>query len=164
MIKLLVLDVDGCMTNGDIIYTHDGVESKHFNVKDGFGIVSWIKLGNEVAIITGRESTIVKNRAHELGIQHLFQGIKNKDVVLNELLNSLKIHHDEVAAIGDDINDYKMLKNVGRSFTPKDAVVEIQELVDTVLSKKGGEGAVREMIDTLLVENGQKEAFLALWI
>lgn len=164
MIKLLVLDVDGCLSDGKLIYSTDGIESKHFNVKDGLGISTWVKLGNQVAIITGRNSTIVERRAKELGIQHLHQGIKDKDRVLKEIVESLNISFDEVAAIGDDLNDYNMLRLVGKSFTPKNGVKEIREIVGTVLSYDGGDGAVREMIDTLVDENNQREDFMAVWI
>jgi len=164
MIKLLVLDVDGCLTDGKIIYSADGIESKHFNVKDGLAITTWLKIGNQVAIITGRQSSIVKKRADELGIQHLYQGINDKDRVLKELVASLGLRADEVAAIGDDLNDYGMLQYVGCSFTPANGVKEIQENVDTVLTNKGGEGAVREMIDILVDENGQRETFLSVWM
>jgi len=164
MIKLLILDVDGCLTDGKIIYSNESAETKEFNVKDGLAIVSWIKLGNQVAIITGRESIIVKKRADELGIQHLYQGVKDKASLLRELITSLSLEFYEVAAIGDDLNDFKMLSLAGRSFTPADGVKEIREVVDTVLSKSGGDGAVREMIDIILEENDQKEDFLSLWI
>ncbi|MBN2815888.1 MAG: HAD hydrolase family protein [Campylobacterales bacterium] len=164
MIKLIILDVDGCLSDGGLIYSAQGIESKEFNVKDGLGIATWIKMGNQVAIITGRKSEIVKNRANELGIQHLFQGIKNKEQVLNELVDSLGLQFYEVGAIGDDLNDYHMLKKVGRSFTPKDGVEEIRALVDTTLQNSGGKGAVREMIDILVNENDQKESFLSVWI
>jgi len=164
MIKLLVLDVDGCLTDGKIIYTSNSSEVKEFNVKDGLAIASWIRMGNHVAIITGRNSYIVKRRADELGIQHLYQGIKDKDRVLGEIVDSLGLSFYEVAAIGDDLNDYSMLSLVGRSFTPNNGVKEIQELVNTVLSKNGGDGAVREMIDIIIEENDQKKEFLSLWI
>lgn len=164
MIKLIVLDVDGCLSDGLITYSNDLIESKNFNVKDGLGISSWIKLGNHVAIITGRNSTIVQKRAKELGIQHLFQGIKDKESVLKKLVKDLNLSFDEVGAIGDDLNDYKMLKQVGRSFTPKNGVKEIQNIVDTTLSYNGGDGAVREMIDMLVDENNQYEEFMAMWI
>jgi len=164
VIKLLVLDVDGCLSDGKLIYSTDGVESKNFNVKDGLGISTWVKIGNQVAIITGRNSTIVEKRAKELGVQHLHQGIKDKDRVLKEIVNSLGITLDEVAAIGDDLNDYHMLSLVGKSFTPKNGVKEIKDLVQNVLSFDGGDGAVREMIDTLVDENGQREVFKAVWI
>lgn len=164
MIKLIVLDVDGCLTDGSIIYSSDSVETKSFNVKDGLAISSWIKMGNYAAIITGRQSSIVKRRADELGIKHLFQGIKEKNKVLKELVESLDLKFYEVAAIGDDLNDYHMLSSVGRSFTPKDGVKEISAIVDTVLSRKGGAGAVREMIDILIDENDQREEFIGIWV
>lgn len=164
MIKLIILDVDGCLTDGGLIYSADAIESKIFNVKDGLGISTWIKTGNQVAIITGRNSKIVQRRAEELGVQHIFQGVKDKDRVLKELVSSLGLNFYEVGAIGDDLNDYNMLNLVGKSFTPKDGVKEIKEIVNRVLSYNGGEGAVREMIDILVEENDQKEEFMAVWI
>ena len=163
MIKLIVLDVDGCLTDGSLIYSADAIESKSFNVKDGLGITTWIKTGNHVAIITGRNSTIVERRAKELGIQHLHQGIRDKDRVLKEIIELLNLKPHEVGAIGDDLNDYNMLSLIGRSFTPNNGVKEIKELVDTVLSSNGGDGAVREMIDILVDENDQRDTFLSVW-
>ena len=159
MIKLIVLDVDGCLSDGKIIYSSDGQEYKNFNVKDGLGITTWIKMGNEAAIITGRNSTIVEKRAKELGITHLYQGVDDKDRVLQELIDSLGLKSYEVAVVGDDLNDYNMLLKAGRSFTPNNGVKEIQAIVQTVLSRKGGDGAVREMIDILVDENDQREQF-----
>jgi 3-deoxy-D-manno-octulosonate 8-phosphate phosphatase (KDO 8-P phosphatase) len=164
MIKLIVLDVDGCLSDGKIIYSEDMIESKAFNIKDGLGISTWVKIGNEVAIITGRNSKIVQRRAEELGVQHLFQGIKDKDRVLKELVSSLGINFDNVAVVGDDLNDFKMLNLAGRSFTPKNGVKEIQNIVDVVLSRDGGDGAVREMIDSLVDNNNQREQFMAVWL
>ena len=164
MIKLLVLDVDGCLSDGKLIYSLDGMESKNFNVKDGLGISTWIKMGYQVAIITGRNSSIVQRRAAELGIQHLHQGVREKDKVLLEIVKMLGIRLCEVAAIGDDLNDYSMLSLVGRSFTPSDGASEIKSLVKSVLTLKGGEGVVREMIDMIVNENDQKEDFLAVWV
>jgi len=164
MIKLIVLDVDGCLSDGGLIYSADGIESKEFNVKDGLGISTWIKMGNEVAIITGRDSQIVKRRATELGIKHLYQGVHNKDEVLEKLVDLLELKFYQVAAIGDDLNDFHMLSKVGRSFTPYNGVKEIKNIVNTTLSSRGGEGAVREMIDILVDENDQREEFLAVWI
>ncbi len=164
MIKLIVLDVDGCLTDGKLIYLSDGIESKSFNVKDGFGISMWNKIGNHSAIITGKKSQMVKRRADELGIKHLYQGIKDKERVLVELVESLGIEFTEVAVIGDDLNDYKMLKLASESFTPKNGVKEIQDIVKTILSKDGGDGAVREMIDILIDKNSQRDEFMAKWI
>jgi len=164
VIKLIVLDVDGCLSDGKLIYSAEGVESKNFNVKDGLGISTWVKIGLHVAIITGRNSKIVQKRADELGIQHVFQGIKDKDRVLKELVESLGLKFYEVGAIGDDLNDFNMLKLVGRSFTPNDGVKEIKEIVDTTLTCRGGDGAVREMIDTLVDEADMRDKFMEIWI
>jgi len=164
MIKLIVLDIDGCLTDGRIIYSSDEVEIKGFHVKDGLGITTWIKTGNHVAIITGRNSPIVEKRAKELGVQHLYQGIRDKDRVIKEIVASLGLAFSEVAVIGDDLNDYKMLGLAGRSFTPSDGHDEIKKIVNTVLSRSGGNGAVREMIDILVEENNQKEEFLSVWL
>ena len=164
MIKLIILDVDGCLTDGKLIYSAQTIESKNFSVKDGLGISTWVKMGLHVAIITGRKSKIVEDRAKELGIQHVFQGIKDKDRVLKELVDSLGFKFYEVGAIGDDLNDYNMLGLVGRSFTPNDGVKEIKKRVDTVLSTNGGDGAVREMIDMLVDEADMRDEFMKVWI
>jgi len=164
MIKLIVLDVDGCLTNGGLIYSADAIESKTFNVKDGLGISTWIKMGNQVAIITGRNSKIVQRRAEELGIQHIHQGIKDKDRVLKEIVDSLNLNFYEVGAIGDDLNDYNMLSLVGKSFTPNNGVKEIKKIVNKILTSNGGDGAVREMIDILVDENDQREEFMKVWM
>ncbi|MCK9491751.1 MAG: HAD hydrolase family protein [Sulfurimonas sp.] len=164
MTKLIVLDVDGCLSDGKLTYSSNGVETKSFNVKDGLAISSWIKMGNHVAIITGRKSSIVKRRAKELGIKHLYQGVKDKQKILKEVVDSLGLNLYEVAAIGDDLNDYHMLCLVGKSFTPSDGVKEIKEIVKRVLSKNGGDGVVREMIDLLVDENDQREEFMRVWI
>lgn len=164
MIRLIVLDVDGCLTDGKIIYSSDGSETKNFNVKDGLAISSWIRMGNQVAIITGRNSKIVETRANELGVKYLFQSVKDKEKVLKELIDSLGLKYYEIGAIGDDLNDFKMLSKVGRSFTPKDGVKEIREAVDTVLTCNGGDGAVREMIDILVDESDLREQFMAVWL
>jgi len=164
MIKLIVLDVDGCLSDGKITYSADFIESKSFNVKDGLGISTWNRIGNFSAIITGRDSTIVAHRAKELGITHYYQNIKDKERVLREIIVSLGVDFSEVAVIGDDLNDYRMLKLAGKSFTPNNGVKEIKEIVDVVLKKSGGDGAIREMIDILVDENSQREEFLSVWI
>lgn len=164
MIKLVVLDVDGCLSDGKIIYDALGVELKNFNVKDGFAIVHSMPLGLEFAIITGRDSKIVQNRAKELGIKYLYQGVKDKLFKLNELCELMGIALEEVACVGDDLNDYRILKSVGLSFAPKDAIKEVKEIVDIVLSLNGGDGAVREMIEIVLEKNSMLDAFRAKWL
>ncbi len=164
MIKLLVFDLDGTLTNGKINYTSSGEEFKSFDVKDGFAIASWIRLKREVVIITGRNSTINQKRADELGIKYLFQGIKNKKEKLDQLLLELNIKQDEVAVIGDDLNDLSMLQAVTYSFAPNDAVLEVKQRVNRVLSKNGGEGAAREMIEIILKDEDCYDEFLSPWL
>ncbi len=164
MIELIVLDVDGCMTDGRIIYTAEGDEIKAFNVKDGFAIVNWIALGRHAAIITGRSSKIVERRAKELGIKHFYQGVKDKLARLEALCGELGITLEQVAVIGDDLNDYRMLKACGHSFVPNDAMHRVVEIADTVLSRKGGDGAVREMIELLILREGLEEEYLSKWL
>ena len=162
-IELIVLDVDGTLTDGKIIYTQNGDEVKTFSVKDGLAIASWVKLGKKVAIITGRNSKIVERRAKELGIEHLFQGVHNKQEVLEKLLQSLKLTMQNVASAGDDLNDYKMLKASKLAFVPADASYYVKEIADVILSRDGGDGAIREMIEELIEQENLKEEYLSLW-
>jgi 3-deoxy-D-manno-octulosonate 8-phosphate phosphatase (KDO 8-P phosphatase) len=162
-VELIVLDVDGCLTDGWIVYSAEGDEIKAFDVKDGLAIASWIRLGKQAAIITGRRSKIVERRAKELGITHLYQGVREKGDRLEELLMELKLEPHQVAAIGDDLNDYPMLERAGRAYAPADAIELIRQRVDWVLEARGGRGAVREMIEDLIEVEGLREEFLALW-
>ena len=162
-IELIVLDVDGTMTDSRITYSENGDEIKSFNVKDGLAIASWRKLGRQVAIITGRSSAIVARRAKELHIEHFYQGIHNKKEVLENLLEKLDLTMDNVAAIGDDLNDLQMLNAAKISFVPRDASAYVDKIATVILSKKGGDGAVREMIEHLIVEEGLEKKYLELW-
>jgi 3-deoxy-D-manno-octulosonate 8-phosphate phosphatase (KDO 8-P phosphatase) len=163
VIRLILLDVDGCMTDGGIIYNEKAEETKNFNVKDGFIIRSWLRMGHHVAIITGRESAIVAHRAKELRIPYVFQGVDNKLEVAQKLCEELGLQSHEVAAIGDDLNDYNMLQWVGQGYTPKNGVYYLHA-VATVLEKVGGDAVVREMIEKVIDHNGEREKFLSLWI
>lgn len=163
MIRLIILDVDGCMTEGKIIYASDGSEMKNFNVKDGFAIKEWLKMGHYAAIITGRESSIVIRRAKELGIEHLYQGVKDKRTVAAELCSKLGIDASEVAAIGDDLNDYRLLQWVAQAYTPYDGSEYIRAFAN-VLERTGGDACVREMIEKVIRSNGEEEKFLSQWI
>jgi 3-deoxy-D-manno-octulosonate 8-phosphate phosphatase (KDO 8-P phosphatase) len=162
-IELIVLDVDGTMTNSHITYSENGDEIKSFNVKDGLAIASWRKLGKQVAIITGRSSKIVERRAKELKIEHFYQGVDNKKEVLEDLLQKLDISMQNVAAIGDDLNDLSMLNAVAISFVPQDASSYVDKIADVILSKRGGDGAVREMIEYLIKKENLEDEYLALW-
>jgi len=162
-IELIVLDVDGTMTDSRITYSEMGDEIKSFNVKDGLAIASWKKLGKQVAIITGRTSAIVARRAKELGIEYFYQGVHNKKEILESLLRELRLTSDHVAAIGDDLNDLPMLKFAKISFVPQDASAYVHKAATVVLDKKGGDGAVREMIEYLIKKEGLEAKYLALW-
>ncbi len=164
MIELIVLDVDGTMTNGKIIYSTTGEELKGFCVKDGLAIVTWQKLGKRVAIITGRKSSIVENRANELKIEFLYQKIKNKDEKVEEILEKLNLTWDNVAVIGDDLNDYTMFKKAKYGFAPSDASSYIKDIATHILEKRGGEAAVREMIEHLVKLEGLEEEFVNIWV
>jgi 3-deoxy-D-manno-octulosonate 8-phosphate phosphatase (KDO 8-P phosphatase) len=163
-LKLVVFDVDGCMTNGAISYDSNGNEIKTFNVKDGLGIVTLHKMGIKTAIITGRDSSIVTNRVKELGITYLYQGVKKKIEKLDEILEKEGFKYSETAYIGDDINDVPILRVAGYSFAPKDALPYAKDAAKIVLSKCGGDGAVREMIEILLKECDLQERFKEHWV
>lgn len=160
---MIVLDVDGTLTDGKITYDSNGTETKSFDVKDGFAIVSWIRMGRKAAIITGRNSPIVEKRAKELGITYFYQGVKDKFAKLKEILDEEKISLEEVASIGDDLNDYAMLKNSGISFSPADATIYIEDVVDIKLSRTGGNAAVAEMIEYLVKRENLQEAYTEHW-
>ena len=162
-IELIVLDVDGTMTDSRISYSSTGDEIKSFNVKDGLAIASWRKLGKQVAIITGRKSDIVARRAKELNIEHFYQAIENKKEVLEELLLKLDLTMESVATIGDDLNDLQMIKASKISFVPRDASIYVEREATVILTKKGGDGAVREMIEYLIIKEGLMDKYLGLW-
>lgn len=149
-LKLVVLDVDGTLTDGGIYIDNNGVESKKFNIKDGAGIVLAQKYGIEFMILTGRKSHCVEIRAKELGIKFIEQGISHKEIFLNDFLLSHKISPFEVAYIGDDYNDLACMKLVGCKVCPSDAIDVVKEVVDCVMAHKGGEGAVRDFCDYLI--------------
>ncbi|MDY5185890.1 HAD family hydrolase [Helicobacter trogontum] len=152
MIKMIVLDVDGTLTNGQIGLLHiNGVitETKSFNVKDGMGISEWIKSGGLVSIISGRQCILTQHRAKELGIYEVHLGIDDKLACLKRICKKYRISSDNVACIGDDINDLNMYAFCRYSFAPADASSINKMRASFVTHAKGGEGAVREMIDTL---------------
>jgi len=160
MIKLVLLDVDGTLTDGGIYRGNNGEELKRFNVKDGYAIVNAQKLGIEFGIITGRKSELVEIRAKELKIKYLYQGISEKTVILEEIMKKDSLSKEEIAYMGDDLNDLLIMKQVGLSGTPKDAVDEVIQVADFVSKKNGGSGAVREFIEHILKKDGKWEIFL----
>ncbi len=149
-IKLFVTDVDGVLTDAGMYYSENGEELKKFNTRDGKGIELLRKSGIKTALITSEESKIVESRAKKLGFDYIFQGVSNKVDVLNKLSLESKISLDEVAYIGDDINDLDVLKVVGFSSCPFDAMKQNREIVHYVCKLKGGEGCVREFIEKVI--------------
>ncbi len=154
-IKLLLLDVDGVLTDGRIIYDNHGNELKAFDVKDGHGLKMVQRAGIKVGIITGRRSAVVSRRAQELGIEILYQGALRKLEPYLEILSEQGLIDEQVAYIGDDIVDLPILHRVGFSATVADAVPEVLPCVDYITSRPGGGGAVREVCDLLVRASGQ---------
>jgi 3-deoxy-D-manno-octulosonate 8-phosphate phosphatase (KDO 8-P phosphatase) len=150
LIKLLILDVDGVLTDGKIIYNDRGEEIKAFDVKDGHGIKLLMRSGMEIALITGRKSEVVLHRARDLGIEQVYQKVTNKIEVYEKILNDKKLEDENVGFVGDDLVDIPVLKRVGFSAAVLDAVSEVKEIADYIASKKGGGGAVREICELLL--------------
>jgi 3-deoxy-D-manno-octulosonate 8-phosphate phosphatase (KDO 8-P phosphatase) len=152
-IKLIILDVDGVLTDGSISYGTDAsrdLETKTFHVHDGFGISRAVKLGIPVAIITGRRSRITERRAKELGIKDVHQGSEDKLPAYKRLKRRYRVSSEEVAYMGDDVPDMVVLSRVGLSAAAKSAVPEVRQSVDYVSSLAGGQGAAREFIDLIL--------------
>ncbi len=148
-IKMLVMDVDGTLTDGKIYIGADGEVMKAFNVKDGYAISHLKNYEVIPVIITGRESEIVKYRAKELGVTELYQGVKDKLSVLKEVAEKYAISSEEIAYIGDDINDLECMKYCGYSGCPQDAILLIKQFVSYTCNYNGGDGAVREFIEVV---------------
>ena len=164
-VKLLILDVDGILSNGQIIYDANGVETKAFSVQDGVGIKSLARYGILTAIITGRNSPMVDKRATEMGINYVVQGRDDKLTALNELLamldQELHINAADCAYMGDDLPDIKAMQSVGFAATVPNAHSEVINRCDMVTTRAGGYGAVREVCDLILKGHGHYQDFIA---
>ncbi|MBW1679271.1 MAG: 3-deoxy-manno-octulosonate-8-phosphatase KdsC [Deltaproteobacteria bacterium] len=163
-IRILILDVDGVMTNGGIIYSNQGEEFKFFNVRDGLGIRMLIQEGIKVAIISGRKSRAVDSRAEDLGINEVYQGVRDKLAVFEEILKKNKIKSDQAGFIGDDLVDIPLLSRVGFAVGVADAVEEVKERVDYVTRNPGGRGAIREVCDFILKSQGKWKKWEKLFL
>ena len=152
--KLLLLDVDGVLTDGSIIYNDSGAETKVFNVKDGLGIKMLMKAGIQVGIVTGRTSKALYHRCNNLGISLIFDGVRDKPSVLELILKRTGLQAEDITFIGDDLIDLPLLRKVGLSIAVADAHETVIENVDMVTSKKGGAGAVREVCEEILKAKG----------
>jgi len=149
-IKMVGFDVDGVLTNGEIIYTDSGEELKIFNAKDGQGISLLNKQGFITAIITARQSPIVDKRAADLGIKEVHQGAKRKIDVVKHLMEKYSLDLAQIAYVGDDLPDVCVLEQVGFACCPGDAVDEVKKICHFVSDKPGGKGAVRQVCDMIV--------------
>lgn len=151
-IRMLILDVDGTLTDGGVYIDTNGVQSKKFNIRDGMGITLLQETNVIVGIIShSRAQTILDERARMLGIQYVYSGKEDKLEVLNRWMSELSLTLEEVAFIGDDVNDIEVLEKVGLSACPADAHFKVMAVVDVVLQRDGGRGCVREFIDRFLM-------------
>lgn len=163
-IKLFITDIDGVWTDGGMYYDNTGNEFKKFNTSDSAGVAFLQILNIPVAIITGENTEIVQRRAVKLKIQHLFMGVKDKLTVAKELCDMLKISLDQVAYIGDDLNDVKLLREVGLSAAPINAAAIVQKEVHWVIDVKGGDGVFRVFVERFLEEQGQLQEVIEKFI
>jgi 3-deoxy-D-manno-octulosonate 8-phosphate phosphatase (KDO 8-P phosphatase) len=154
-IRLLVLDVDGVMTDGKIIMNDMGREIKNFDVKDGHGIKILMRCGIDVILLTGRRSAVVEHRAKDIGIEEVYQGIFNKLEKFEEILQNKSLNYESIAFVGDDIVDIPLLKRVGFSVAVADATEDVKKCVDYITKKAGGDGAVREVCELILQAQGK---------
>ncbi len=162
-IKLIIFDCDGVLTDGRIIYNEQRIETKNFNAKDGLGLRMILNLGIEVAVITGRHSDLLAQRCKDIGITHLYQSVRHKLRIADELIENLGLTWENVAVMGDDWNDMPMMDKAAISATPADAFPDIQARVDFVTTRDGGKGAVREFIEWILKgQNRYEEAVQTL--
>ncbi|MBM9514443.1 HAD family hydrolase [Desulfogranum marinum] len=160
-VKLLLLDVDGVLTNGSLVYTGSGEEAKCFHTQDGLGIKLLQESGIEVGIITARNSSIVARRAEELKITHVYQGKFDKLSVYEEVLKKTGLRPMHTAYMGDDWVDLPLLNRVGFAAAPANARVEIQQRVHYLTKRNGGQGAVREVCDLIMESQGTYQQMFA---
>ena len=153
-IRMLILDVDGVLTDGRIVWTDSAEEIKFFNVQDGVGIVLAQRVGLKVAIISARKSKVTEIRAKELKIKEVYQTTESKLVAYEKLIDKYKLADEEVAYIGDDLHDLPVLRRVGFAVATANAQEEAKQVSHYVTEKNGGEGAVREVVNIILKARG----------
>jgi 3-deoxy-D-manno-octulosonate 8-phosphate phosphatase (KDO 8-P phosphatase) len=163
-IKLLVLDVDGVLTDGHLWYDNSGEELKAFNIQDGLGIKLLLSSGVDVGIITGRRSALVARRARELGIRHVVQGREDKLTALQTLVEELGIPLPEIAYMGDDLPDLAAIRAAGFGIAVANAQPVVAEHADYKTARCGGDGAVREICDLILQAQGKFDAIVEQYL
>ncbi|MDP8264579.1 MAG: HAD family hydrolase [Candidatus Aceula lacicola] len=160
-IKVLVMDVDGVLTEGKLIFDGQARELKAFNVQDGYGIVILKRAGIKTVIITAGNSKVVKVRADYLHIDKLYSGAYPKIISYEKLLKFFKVKDSEVCFVGDDLTDCQILKRVGLAISVKNAVAEVKRITDYTTKRCGGDGAIREVIELLLKTQGKWNSSIA---
>lgn len=163
-IKLLVLDVDGVLTDGGLYYDADGIAMKRFNVQDGFGIKLAQSAGLEVAVITGLNQKPVERRVRELGIQHYYPGHHKKTPHFLDVCEKVGVTPDQAAFMGDDWIDMGAMGNAGLALSVPNGMPAVQKAADWVATRSGGHGAVREAIEFILETQGLLESAMREWI
>jgi 3-deoxy-D-manno-octulosonate 8-phosphate phosphatase (KDO 8-P phosphatase) len=153
-VRALVLDVDGVLTDGRLTYLPGGGEAKTFHVRDGLGLQLFMDAGNQVAVISGRESEVTTRRMHELGIEHLYLGIEDKIAAFEDFLGRVGLPEEATAYVGDDLPDIPLIRRAGIGFAVADAAPEVRAAAQVVLRTNGGQGAVRECCERLLKARG----------
>ncbi len=149
-IKLLLLDVDGVLTDGNLLYTGSGEESKSFNTQDGFGLRLLGEAGIDVGVITARQSEVVARRAKELNMRYVYQAVGNKKDAFQEIMRTSGLKPFQIAYMGDDWLDLVLLQQVGLAITPANGVAEVQEIAHFITERGGGAGAVRDACDLII--------------
>lgn len=154
-IKLILSDVDGVLTDGGITFDNQGIESKRFNVRDGLGIKAWQKSGGKFGLLTARSSHVVKVRAAELGVELIRQGFSDKLPIAQKIVEEMGLTNEQVCYIGDDLTDLQVIASVGLGVAVSDAVDEVRDAAHYTTKLGGGQGAVRELIETILKSQGR---------
>ena len=159
--QLFLLDVDGVLTDGSIIYNDEGSETKIFNARDGFGLKLVMSAGIEVGLVTGRSSKALRHRCDNLGVGHLFDGVGDKAKMLEKIVAQTGIGPEHAAFVGDDLPDLPLMKRVGLSIAVADAHEIVRQKADWTTQAPGGHGAVREVCEALLTAQGLWDEIIA---
>ena len=163
-IKLLLFDVDGVLTDGKVVIHGDGTESKNFDIKDGISMVWAQRVGLTVGMLSARSSPSTAQRAAQLGVTLMYQGVQSKIETYDQIVGDVCVDDEEVAYMGDDIVDLAVLERVGLSSAPADAAAEVRSRVHWVSQRKGGDGAARELIELILRAQGRWEGIVESYL
>ena len=162
-IRLILSDVDGVLTDGGILFDNDGVESKRFHVRDGMGIKVWQRSGGTFGLLTARSSHVVKVRAAELGVELIRQGFSDKLPIANQIMEELNLTGEQVCYVGDDLTDLRVMSHVGLGVAVADAAAEVRKAAHHVTKLCGGQGAIRELIESILQSQGRWKEMIGFY-